>query len=58
MIRLDNTKPCRGFYGLMQLCSSSAPEEANSILVFGGCNNGDKDDSMAVCFETREQAAC
>jgi len=38
VIRLDNTKPCCGLYGLMQLCSSSAPEEANNILVFGGVN--------------------
>jgi hypothetical protein len=58
VIRLDNTKPCRFSYGLLHLCSRSAPEEANNILVFGGFNKGPKDDSMAVCFETREQAAC
>jgi hypothetical protein len=59
VIRLDNTKPCRGYYGLMHLCSSNALEEANNILVFGGNNDdGLKDESMAVKFETREQAAC
>jgi len=47
-MRLDTNKPCRFAYGLMQLGRTSAPEEANNILLFGGLNSGDKDDSMAV----------
>ena len=48
-MRLNSNKPCRGYYGLMSLGRTSAPEEANNILIFGGYyNNGDKDDSMAV----------
>jgi hypothetical protein len=47
-MRLDSNKPCREAYGLMSLGRTSAPEEANNILLFGGGNNGDKDDSMAV----------
>jgi hypothetical protein len=38
-MHLDSNKPCRGFYGLMSLGRTSAPEEANNILVFGGVNN-------------------
>jgi len=47
-MRLDSNKPCREAYGLMPLGRTSAPEEANNILVFGGENEGIKDDSMAV----------
>ena len=47
-MRLDSNKPCRIDYGLMSLGRTSAPEEANNILVFGGDNWSDKDDSMAV----------
>ena len=47
-IRLDSNKPCRESYGLMPLGRTSAPEEANNVLVFGGANRGYKDDSMAV----------
>ena len=48
-MRLDSNKPCREAYGLMQLGRTSAPEEANNILVFGGSEYGwDKDDSMTV----------
>jgi len=47
-MRLDSNKPCRDQYGLMPLGRTSAPEEANNILVFGGWNRSDKDDSMAV----------
>jgi hypothetical protein len=47
-MRLDSNKPCRCAYGLMSLGRTSAPEEANNILVFGGYNSGDKEDSMAV----------
>jgi hypothetical protein len=42
-ICLENSKPCRGFYGLMQLDSK--------ILVFGGINDdfsGIDDDSMTL----------
>jgi len=49
VMRLDNPKSCRYSYGLMHLCSSSAPEEANNILVFGGISNdGWEGDSMAI----------
>jgi hypothetical protein len=45
VINLDNTKPCREYYGLINLCLSSAPKEANNILVFGGGNQyGPEDD--------------
>ena len=47
-MRLDSNKPCRHFYGLMSLGRTSAPEEANNILLFGGYSNGYKEDSMAV----------
>ena len=47
-MRLDSNKPCRHSYGLMPLGRTSAPEEANNILVFGGNRCVDKDDSMAV----------
>jgi hypothetical protein len=47
-MRLDSNKPCRIDYGLMSLGRTSAPEEANKILVFGGVRNGRKEDSMAV----------
>ena len=47
-MRLDSNKPCRWGYGLMSLGRTSVPEEANNILLFGGGNNGYKDDSMAV----------
>ena len=47
-MRLDSNKPCRCYYGLMSLGRTSAPEEANNILLFGGYNRGSKDDSMAV----------
>jgi hypothetical protein len=47
-MRLDSNKPCRAGYGLMPLGQTSAPEEANNILIFGGFNMGSKDDSMAV----------
>ena len=47
-MRLDSNKPCRDSYGLMSLGRTSAPEEANNILLFGGYNRGSKDDSMAV----------
>jgi len=47
-IRLDSKKPCRRSYGLMPLGRTSAPEEANNILLFGGDRYGRKDDSMAV----------
>jgi len=49
-MRLDSNKPCRQFYGLMSLGRTSAPEEANNILLSGGYNDsGDEsDDSMAV----------
>ena len=47
-MRLDSNKPCRYTYGLMSLGRTSAPEEANNILLFGGINFGWKDDSMAV----------
>ena len=47
-MRLDSNKPCRMGYGLMPLDRTSAPEEANNILVFGGNRGADKDDSMAV----------
>ena len=48
-MRLDSNKPCRTHYGLMSLGRTSAPEEANNILVFGGDRYGcSKDDSMAV----------
>ena len=40
VISLDTTKPCRHYYGLMQLYSRSAQEETNNILVFGGINDG------------------
>ena len=43
-MRLDSNKPCRMDYGLMSLGRTSAHEEANNILLFGGY----KDDSMAV----------
>ena len=39
-MRLDSNKPCRHSYGLMPLGRTSAPEEANNILVFGGDNIG------------------
>ena len=45
---LDSNKPCRTLYGLMPLGRTSAPEEANNILVFGGRNIYAEDDSMAV----------
>ena len=35
-MRLDSNKPCRMLYGLMPLGRTSAPEEANNILLFGG----------------------
>ena len=47
-MRLDSNKPCRDSYGLMYLGRTSAPEEANNILVFGGGDSDDEDDSMAV----------
>jgi hypothetical protein len=48
-MRLDTNKPCRRDYGVMQLGRTSAQEEANNILVFGGDRYGcSKDDSMAV----------
>jgi hypothetical protein len=47
-MRLDSNKPCRENYGLMSLGRTSAPEEANNILLFGGYSCGYKDDSMAV----------
>jgi len=47
-MRLDSNKPCRAVYGLMPLGRTSAQEEANNILVFGGYDRGFKDDSMAV----------
>ena len=47
-MRLDSNKPCRFSYGLMSLSRTSAPEEANKILVFGGRNRGEKDDSMTI----------
>ena len=47
-MRLDSNKPCRQYYGLMFLGRTSAPEEANNILVFGGYDGGCKDDSMAI----------
>ena len=47
-MRLDSNKPCRFSYGLMSLGRTSAPEEANKILLFGGVNSVWKDDSMAV----------
>jgi hypothetical protein len=47
-MRLDSNEPCRRSYGLMSLGRTSAPEEANNILIFGGYNRGSKDDSMAV----------
>ena len=48
-MRLDSNKPCRHSYGLMPLGRTSAPEEANNILLFGGIDtSGWKDDSMAV----------
>ena len=48
-MRLDSNKPCRHWYGLMSLGRTSASEEANNILVFGGgLNYKSKDDSMAV----------
>ena len=47
-MRLDSNKPCRASYGLMSLGRTSAPEEANNILIFGGWLSGIKDDSMAV----------
>ena len=47
-MRLDSNKPCRMWYGLMSLGRTSAPEEATIILLFGGYNNYNKDDSMAV----------
>jgi hypothetical protein len=43
-MRLDSNKSCCLLYGLMSLGRTSAPEEANCILVFGGNNDGDKDD--------------
>jgi hypothetical protein len=47
-MRLDSNKPCCADYGLMSLGRTSAPEEANNILVFGGYYREYKDDSMAV----------
>jgi hypothetical protein len=48
-MRLDSNKPCRRSYGLMSLGRTSAPEEANNILVFGDrIGNSAKKDSMAV----------
>jgi hypothetical protein len=49
-MRLDSNKPCRADYGLMPLGRTSAPEEANNILVFGGGSGfmDYKDDSMTV----------
>ena len=48
-MRLDSNKPCRHSYGLMPLGRTSAPEEANNILIVGGVYNwGSMDDSMAV----------
>jgi hypothetical protein len=50
-MRLDSNKPCRTEYGLISLGGTSAPEEANKILVFGGGMHYDrrsKDDSMTV----------
>jgi hypothetical protein len=49
-MRLDSNKPCRASYGLMSLGRTSAPEEANNILLFGGYNRrrGREEDSMAV----------
>jgi hypothetical protein len=47
-MRLDSNEPCRADYGLMFLGRTSAPEEANNILLFGGYNNSSKEDSMTV----------
>jgi hypothetical protein len=49
-MRLDSNKPCHEYYGLMSLGRTSAPEEANNILIFGGTERGwgYKDDSLAV----------
>ena len=48
-MRLDSNKPGRHSYGLMSLGRTSAPEEANNILLFGGDNMGYKKGySMAV----------
>ena len=41
-MRLDSNKPCRHSYGLMSLGRTSAPEEANNILLFGGFSNDSK----------------
>ena len=48
-MRLDSNKPCRYVCGLMSLGRTSAREEADNILLFGGYNNGCHfKDSMAV----------
>jgi hypothetical protein len=47
-MRLDSNKPCLNSYGLMSLGRTSAPEEANNNLLFGGYKWCEKDDSMAV----------
>jgi len=39
-MRLASNKPCRNSYGLMPLGRTSAHEEANNILLFGGFNSG------------------